>query len=311
MKPNVKTRNLHSDVLNQDFKLDITMKARKCIIKAGSLDNYLLNTKPTDIDSKFGLYLRELIQRKKADPEFAVPYIKGQAKLPRSRKTSVWEYKQIPSIYMPAHAKVSEDHSKYFFKTPQEMSRHEIANLEQMLREIDEPDEFIPDEEMWASDEFQDLKRQMLAMQPVRHGLFKKYFDKYKFNKKKREMLLQYIKDSEDQVEDILAPSGEFVPFTEAIPEIKTFLAEVEAREKLIESGELDASAGETQTPGGKGKAAAQGTIKEGSKQGELIEEVPFDPEKFNPFDKQSIKREEEQEKIKPNQARKVYKVRK
>ena len=39
---------------------------------------------------------------------------------------------------MPAHAKVSEDHSKYFFKTPQEMSRHEIANLEQMLREIDE-----------------------------------------------------------------------------------------------------------------------------------------------------------------------------
>ena len=55
---------------------------------------------------------------------------------------------------MPAHAKVSEDHSKYFFKTPQEMSRHEIANLEQMLREIDEPDEFIPDEEMWASEEF-------------------------------------------------------------------------------------------------------------------------------------------------------------
>ena len=65
---------------------------------------------------------------------------------------------------MPAHAKVSEDHSKYFFKTPQEMSRHEIANLEQMLREIDEPDEFIPDEEMWASDEFQDLKKQLLAL---------------------------------------------------------------------------------------------------------------------------------------------------
>ena len=42
------------------------MKARKCIIKAGSLDNYLLNTKPADIDSKFGLYLRELIQKKGA-----------------------------------------------------------------------------------------------------------------------------------------------------------------------------------------------------------------------------------------------------
>jgi len=39
------------------------------------------------------------------------------------------------------------------------MSRHEIAHLEQMLRDIDEPDEFIPDEEMWATEEFQDLKR--------------------------------------------------------------------------------------------------------------------------------------------------------
>ena len=243
MKPNIKSRNMRSDVLDQDFKLNISMKARKCIIKAGSLDNYLINTKPEDIDSKFGLYLRELISKKKTDPEFAVPYIKGQAKLPRSRKTSVWEYKQIPALYIPAHAKVSEDYSKYFFKTPQEMSRHEIANLEQMLREIDEPDEFIADEEMWASEEFQDLKKQMLAFQPVRHGIFKIYFDKFQFNKKKREMLLQFIAESEEQAEDILGPSGEFVPFTEAIPEIKTFLAEVEAREKLIESGELDASA--------------------------------------------------------------------
>jgi large subunit ribosomal protein L28 len=62
MKPNVKSRNLHSEVLQQSFKLDITMKARKCIIKAGSLDNYLLRTKPQDIDSKFGLYLRSLIK---------------------------------------------------------------------------------------------------------------------------------------------------------------------------------------------------------------------------------------------------------
>lgn len=37
------------------------MKARKCIMKAGSLDKYLTKTKPADIDSKFGLYLRELI----------------------------------------------------------------------------------------------------------------------------------------------------------------------------------------------------------------------------------------------------------
>jgi hypothetical protein len=157
-----------------DLLLLLSMKALGANNYQSFNTYYLLNTKPADIDSKFGLYLRELIQKKKANPEFAVPYIKGQAKLPRSRKTSVWEYKQIPSIYMPAHAKVSEDHSKYFFKTPQEMSRHEIANLEQMLREIDEPDEFIPDEVMWASEEFQDLKKQMLALceQDVPGGAF-------------------------------------------------------------------------------------------------------------------------------------------
>jgi len=38
------------------------------------------------------------------------------------------------------------------------MSRYEIAHLEQLLREIDEPDEFIPDEIMYASEEFKDLK---------------------------------------------------------------------------------------------------------------------------------------------------------
>jgi len=59
-----------------------------------------------------------------------VPYIPGTAKLTRSRKTKVWEYKQIPAIYMPAHVKLGEDHSKYFLKSPSEMSRFEIAQLE-------------------------------------------------------------------------------------------------------------------------------------------------------------------------------------
>jgi hypothetical protein len=44
------------------------MKARRCIMKAGSLDNYLLNTNPKDIDSKFGLYLRDLIKEKIKNP---------------------------------------------------------------------------------------------------------------------------------------------------------------------------------------------------------------------------------------------------
>ena len=94
------------------------MKARKCIMKAGSLDKYLLNTKTKDIDSKFGLYLRELIKKKQKDPNFEIPYITGTATMPRTRTTSIWEYKQVPAVYVPAHARATEDLSKYYIKPP-------------------------------------------------------------------------------------------------------------------------------------------------------------------------------------------------
>lgn len=63
-KPNIFRKRLRSDILDKEFKLWISTKARKCIMKAGSLDNYLLNTKPSLIHSKFGLYLRSLIKQK-------------------------------------------------------------------------------------------------------------------------------------------------------------------------------------------------------------------------------------------------------
>lgn len=63
-KPNIYQKKLHSDLLNKDFKLWISMKTRKCIMKAGSLDKYLLNTKSAEIGSKFGLYLKEILIEK-------------------------------------------------------------------------------------------------------------------------------------------------------------------------------------------------------------------------------------------------------
>ena len=60
-KPNIIRKKLHSDILDRDFNIWISMKTRKCIMKRGSLDKYLLNTKPQHIDSKFGLYLRSVL----------------------------------------------------------------------------------------------------------------------------------------------------------------------------------------------------------------------------------------------------------
>lgn len=139
----------------------------------------------------------------------------------------------------------------------------------------------------------------MLQIQPIRHGVIRKYFQKFKWQRKKRELLFQILEESEEQVAEILGPTNEFVPYMEAIPEIRTFLAEVESREKATEARLL----AEAQSTGAAVASTGDG---KSEKQTQAIEEVAFDPEKFNPFDRQTSKREEQMEAIKPNQARKV-----
>jgi hypothetical protein len=46
-----------------------------------------------------------------------------------------------------------------------------------MFKELDEPERFYPDEEVFGSKEYADLKEEMLTMQPIRHGVFKRYIE--------------------------------------------------------------------------------------------------------------------------------------
>ena len=62
---------------------------------------------------------------------------------------------------MPLHTRITEDQSKYYMRTPQEMSRHEIAELEMMLKTADDPEEIIPDEEAEATQEWKDFREEM------------------------------------------------------------------------------------------------------------------------------------------------------
>ena len=57
-KPNIARRTLTSTILGMSFRLWVSMKARRCIMKKGSLDNYLLETGTKYIDSRMGLHLR-------------------------------------------------------------------------------------------------------------------------------------------------------------------------------------------------------------------------------------------------------------
>jgi ribosomal protein L28 len=135
-KPNIARKKLYSDALGIYLNLWISMKTRKCIMKCGNLDNYLLTTKPKYLDSKMGLHLRSLVKSKLARPDtFKLEYIPGRATLPRTRKTKVWEYKQIPAVYTPAHVRQVVDFSEFYEKPPSEMSRYELQELEKAMRE--------------------------------------------------------------------------------------------------------------------------------------------------------------------------------
>ena len=108
-------------------------------MKAGSLDNYLLTTKPSTIDSKFGLHLRSLMEAKQRDPDnFKLSYIPGQATVRRTRKSKKWHLRRLPTVWVPAQIKATRDLSEFYEKPPQEMSRYELEELERLLMMTEE-----------------------------------------------------------------------------------------------------------------------------------------------------------------------------
>ena len=152
-KPNIFKKKLHSEILNQNFHIWISSKTRKCIMKQGSLDKYLLNSNPAHIDSKYGLYLKQLIKQKLENPTANIGYIKGTATAKRTRKTKVWQYRQIPAVYTPAHIRQTTDMSLFYEKPPSEMSRYELQELEQFMREEELGEEAEEEEEEEVLDE--------------------------------------------------------------------------------------------------------------------------------------------------------------
>ena len=289
MQPNIMRKSFYSQILQQHFRLFISMKARKCIMKKGSFDNYIMLTKPAQIDSKFGLYLKKLMEQKKADPTFKVPYIVGTATVAKTRKSQYWEYHNVPSIHVPLNVRVTTDLTKHYIKSPQEMTRLELAELEKELREIEDEaededkkgekgveDQDEEEEESEAEND-DDLKRgkkkrairkaakaerdkeqekedelgidpdaedapkkfevvkmtfteldrikhkkaledpdfveyinQMKALMPMRNGVIRRYFEKYKYQKKKREDILASALESEEFIAKLMG--DEYVP---------------------------------------------------------------------------------------------------
>ena len=63
--PNVQTKRLRSDILEETIKLRVTTSVMRTIEKHGGLDGYLLNTKMTKLqDSLIGQQLKRRVEKK-------------------------------------------------------------------------------------------------------------------------------------------------------------------------------------------------------------------------------------------------------
>ena len=119
-------------------------------------------------------------------------------------------------MYTPAHLRATTDMSEFYERAPHEMSRYELQELENIIRlaETDEMGDDSDDEsfadsidengnlvtkldKFRATDGFKEAAAEVRKIQPMRIGIFKRYWDKFKFNKKRREKLVEMFDETD------------------------------------------------------------------------------------------------------------------
>ncbi len=61
-----------------------------------------------------------------------------------------------------------------------------------------------------------------MQLQPVRNGVIKRYFDKFKYRKLDRDALMELVAETDEPFAKILGE--EYLHFTDAFPETKDFI---------------------------------------------------------------------------------------
>lgn len=175
------------------------------------------------------------------------------------------------------------------------MSRHELGELERVLREkeIEEQERLergsdaeSEEEQLSATDlaalmetpDFFEIREEVLKLQPMRIATFKKYWEKFKYNKTRREKLVEMFDESDEQVKFWMG--DHFVEWQDEIEGVRVFLDELK-RKKL----EADVAVSM------KGNTVIR-TIK-GENEFEDLQEIEYNVKTFNPFDQLNIKTQE------------------
>ena len=72
------------------------------------------------------------------------------------------------------------------------------------------------------TDEFLDTLAEIRKLQPMRIGVMKRYWDKFKYNKKRREHMIELFDSADEQVAFYMG--DEYVDWRDSIPGTRQFL---------------------------------------------------------------------------------------
>lgn len=111
------------------------------------------------------------------------------------------------------------------------MSRYEIAELEKEIQELNttgDDDATLDEATVKAQRETPEYRRflaKVKILQKMRHGVIKRYFDKFKYKKNHRNDIIAQAEETEESMREILRE--DHVHFLDANPEMREFLEQV------------------------------------------------------------------------------------
>ena len=125
------------------------------------------------------------------------------------------------------------------------------------------------------SEEYMGLRDEVRKLQPMRIGVFKRYWDKFKYNKARREMLMDMFDETDEQISFYMG--DEFKNWRDEIEGVRPFLLDLQ--KKKIENDQQLAGKGNTVMRTIKGKTVL-----------DTVQQITYSSATFNPFDKTNIK---------------------
>ncbi|KAL4459806.1 hypothetical protein ABPG74_003332 [Tetrahymena malaccensis] len=197
-KVNVHEKYLWSDILQKKIRIQMSSKTLRTIDKYGGFDNYVLLTKPKNMDSLYGEYLRKLMMFKLKDPSFNIPYIQKSSPVKHSVERRRKVFLKRPVIWHPKEIR-NTDMTQLRMKLPHNMSRKELEDFK-VMEDLNEHPERITMDHPIVKREYEKQMQELKALEPERQKIMER-LQRYR-SKKTLEKIKEVCKQGQDEWEN-------------------------------------------------------------------------------------------------------------